>query len=129
LNCKGICTREEYHCPQKNAYVLGFKRCSGCQIFVNMEGPYCKCCGGRLRNYPRKTSLKRLFRNKKIQNTIPIKKDDSAASNPENMQECETCDGRGCNTRKQRCLDCNGTGKSRIEPDAEEELVEEDLES
>lgn len=28
----------------------------------------------------------------------------------EEIKKCSTCDGRGRNTRGQRCLDCNGTG-------------------
>ena len=34
------------------------------------------------------------------------------------VSKCSTCDGRGKNTRGQRCLDCNGVGT--VESDIDE---------
>lgn len=37
----------------------------------------------------------------------------------EQLKPCDTCNGKGKNTRGQRCLDCNGTGKM---PEIDEDL-------
>ena len=44
----------------------------------------------------------------------------------EEIKVCQTCDGRGKNTRGQRCLDCNGTG--RQEADEIDESFEDGFE-
>jgi hypothetical protein len=48
--------------------LLGQKRCQVCQIFiVNWQGLFCPCCGGRLRNRPKRNSkFKLALRSKTI---------------------------------------------------------------
>ena len=41
------------------------------------------------------------------------------------VSKCSTCDGRGKNTRGQRCLDCNGTGT--VEADIDESFDDESM--
>lgn len=54
----------------------------------------------------------------------------------EEVKKCDACNGKGKNTRGQRCLDCNGAGIVETdidedfedgfedEPDAEQEIAE-----
>jgi rRNA maturation endonuclease Nob1 len=52
--CKGICSRHKAIRPSIGMrYLIGQKRCQGCQIFINWQGFFCPCCGCRLRNRPR----------------------------------------------------------------------------
>jgi hypothetical protein len=55
MTCKGICIR---HRAQKRfdssaRYVTGQKRCQVCEIFMKWNGPWCPCCGYRVRTKPR----------------------------------------------------------------------------
>jgi rRNA maturation endonuclease Nob1 len=54
MGCRGICSRHKAMRPSTgNRYLIGQKRCQGCQIFINWPGFFCPCCGYRLRNKPR----------------------------------------------------------------------------
>lgn len=46
----------------------------------------------------------------------------------EQLKPCETCNGKGKNTRGQRCLDCNGTGKQEPETVEIDESFEDEFE-
>jgi len=61
--CKGICSRHRAIKPKYGGqrYTIGQKRCQVCQIFINWQGLFCPCCGGRLRNKPRNKKFKEMM--------------------------------------------------------------------
>jgi len=61
--CKGTCAK--YKAKKKRAgswYGFGFKRCQLCEIFVDVKGLFCPCCGHRLRTHPRNKLYKAKLR-------------------------------------------------------------------
>jgi hypothetical protein len=57
--CKETCSRHKAMRPSTGLrYILGQKRCQVCQIFIIWEGLFCPCCGGRLRNKPKRSKYK-----------------------------------------------------------------------
>lgn len=62
LECIGLC-KTKYKFPRQGGnsqlYLKGAKRCQNCEgKYVQWEGIFCPCCGGRLRLKPRKSKLK-----------------------------------------------------------------------
>ena len=54
MTCKGICQRHKATRPKTGKrYLIGQKRCQGCEIFIDWQGTWCPCCGYRLRVNPR----------------------------------------------------------------------------
>ena len=39
-------------------YANGQKRCQICELFIRWDGPWCPCCGYKLRTRPRNLRLK-----------------------------------------------------------------------
>lgn len=63
--CKGICYRFKATRPtgaDGARYVAGQKRCQTCDIFMNIDGLYCKCCHFKLRTKPRLGIARAKFR-------------------------------------------------------------------
>ena len=59
LACKGICDRYKALKPSGTGrYTIGQKRCNSCNIFVEYDGVFCKCCGLKLRVTPRNKKWK-----------------------------------------------------------------------
>ena len=70
MTCNGVCTR--YKATKqvgKSRYLLGQKRCNGCEIFINWIGLWCPCCNYRLRSRPRVKQYKVKY----LENTIKAK--------------------------------------------------------
>lgn len=54
IGCKGICKRLEFVGGGKiSVYELGFKRCTGCNIYLRYDGVRCPCCKYVLRSKSR----------------------------------------------------------------------------
>ena len=52
--CKGICVRHKAQGPASfGRYMRGQKRCQVCQIFLELNGVWCLCCGTKLRTRSR----------------------------------------------------------------------------
>ncbi|HJU59978.1 MAG TPA: hypothetical protein VJ583_09515 [Nitrososphaeraceae archaeon] len=67
--CKGICIRHKAIKPKSGQrYTIGQKRCQVCQIFIYWQGPWCPCCGYRLRGKPRNSKFKEMMLNTIIKN-------------------------------------------------------------
>lgn len=74
MTCKGICKQYSAKKPVGiGRYASGQKRCQICEIFVNMEGLHCKCCGYRLRSKPRNLKYKFKLRGIKTDSTTKTK--------------------------------------------------------
>ena len=57
--CKGICIRHKALKPVGSGrYANGQKRCHICELFIRWDGPWCPCCGYKLRTRPRNLRLK-----------------------------------------------------------------------
>ena len=60
MTCKGNCV--QYKAKKSKSitghYVLGHKRCSECEMFIQWEGNHCPCCGIILRTRPKSTSAR-----------------------------------------------------------------------
>ena len=51
LGCKGICNRyDKTGGGYQSAYILGYKRCSGCNLYIRFDGLRCPCCHYPLRS-------------------------------------------------------------------------------
>ena len=69
MRCKGICSqfvKKKTNYKNSGMYLLGYKRCSECECFMECNGPNCPCCGYKFRIKPR---------NKNGRNQIKIKKE------------------------------------------------------
>ena len=67
MTCKGICQRHKASRPKTGKrYLMGQKRCQGCEIFIDWQGTWCPCCGYRLRVNPRHSKFKLILRTIKI---------------------------------------------------------------
>ncbi|NOJ32063.1 MAG: hypothetical protein DA329_08000 [Candidatus Nitrosocosmicus sp.] len=54
LTCKGICLRYDKVGGGKNsAYAQGYKRCTGCSLYIKYNGIRCPCCNFPLRTKKR----------------------------------------------------------------------------
>lgn len=63
MTCKGICQRHKASRPKTGKrYLIGQKRCQGCEIFIDWRGIWCPCCGYRLRVNPRHSKFKLMLR-------------------------------------------------------------------
>jgi hypothetical protein len=63
MTCKGICQRHKATRPKTGKrYLMGQKRCQGCEIFIDWQGTWCPCCGYRLRVNPRHSKFKLMLR-------------------------------------------------------------------
>jgi hypothetical protein len=65
MACKDIC--HKYPGNKRigsDYYEQGGKRCHTCDTYVNMPGPFCLCCGWRLRTRPRNKSYLQKMREK-----------------------------------------------------------------
>jgi hypothetical protein len=63
MTCKGICQRHKASRPKTGKrYLIGQKRCQGCEIFIDWQGIWCPCCGYRLRVNPRHSKFKLMLR-------------------------------------------------------------------
>jgi hypothetical protein len=58
--CKGLCNNLGVK-MSPYAYILGFRRCSYCEVFFDIEDDFCPCCHMRLRTKPRKGSHRNKF--------------------------------------------------------------------
>lgn len=66
--CNGVC--KKYQATKQSGtsrYAAGQKRCQICEIFMNVEGLWCPCCGYRLRSHPRHSINKQKLRDYKAQ--------------------------------------------------------------
>ena len=68
MTCMGICIRHK----TSGRYADGHKRCKNCDLFIKWDGPWCPCCGYKLRTRPRNFSKAKL-REKKEQQLMKIK--------------------------------------------------------
>ncbi|KAA2279710.1 hypothetical protein F1Z66_12550 [Candidatus Nitrosocosmicus sp. SS] len=51
LVCKGLCVRfDRTGGGKESVYALGYKRCTGCSLYIKYNGIRCPCC-----NYPLRT--------------------------------------------------------------------------
>ena len=70
LVCKGICIRHKAAKPNGSGrYAVGQKRCQICELFIKWDGPWCPCCGYRLRAKPRNLKYKIKLRESEERNT------------------------------------------------------------
>ena len=55
MPCKGICSDFAVKISRLKGglYETGYKRCTGCDIFIKFDGKNCPCCGCMLRGKPR----------------------------------------------------------------------------
>ena len=63
--CKGLCKTLKYRDIYdirmgRNAYRLGYRRCSECEYYI-MDKIKCPCCGDYLRRKPRNNRSRRLY--------------------------------------------------------------------
>lgn len=63
--CKGLCKTLKYRDTYdirmgRNAYRLGYRRCSECEYYI-MNKIKCPCCGDYLRRKPRNNRSRRLY--------------------------------------------------------------------
>lgn len=68
MSCKGICLNyEKKKTTIKNSgmYILGYKRCSECERFMEWKGANCPCCGYKFRTKPRNKNGRNQIKNKK----------------------------------------------------------------
>jgi len=57
--CKGICINYKHTALHNGIkYESGLKRCTECQIFMNVEGIRCPCCSVKLRTKSRNKKRK-----------------------------------------------------------------------
>jgi len=93
MTCKGIC--KKYKSVKTNGvgrYASGQSRCQVCEIFINIEGLWCPCCGYRLRKKPRNIKYKSKFRAKNqtgkgIAHSNMQKVDVDCPSSPEDLNK------------------------------------------
>ena len=66
MECKGNCGRYKANRPRSGGwrYTTGQKRCQVCDIYLNLEGFRCPCCGNQLRSGPKKTKQENKEKNK-----------------------------------------------------------------
>lgn len=67
MNCRRICQTIKADVSNRDApYRLGYKRCSGCNIFLKTIEIYCPCCHVKLRSKPKARKYKdKLMESKK----------------------------------------------------------------
>lgn len=67
MECKETCFQYKAKKPSNSTrYGSGQKRCQICEIFINWDdGPFCPCCGCRLRMKPRNRVWKAKLQNEK----------------------------------------------------------------
>ena len=68
MACNGICDRHKPFNPPRmgSRYKLGYKRCTVCDIFLEVEGYRCPCCHTILRTHYRQSEYKRRYDNVKM---------------------------------------------------------------
>ena len=64
--CKGICKTPQYRDTHdiimgKNAYRLGYRRCSECEYYIKDMINNCPCCNIILKRKPRNNKSRRLY--------------------------------------------------------------------
>jgi len=68
MSCKGICLnyeKKKINVKNNGMYILGYKRCSECECFMDWKGANCPCCGYKFRIKPRNKNGRNQIKNKK----------------------------------------------------------------
>jgi len=68
MRCKGVClhyVKKKINYKNSGMYILGYKRCSLCDCFMEFEGNNCPCCGYKFRIKPRNRNGRNQIKNKK----------------------------------------------------------------
>lgn len=48
-SCTGICIRYDVRQSHRNSFILGYKRCTYCNLYMKHIEPRCPCCKNLLR--------------------------------------------------------------------------------